>query len=100
MEAYNIQVQLVTPLYVQTKMNAFSTTVMKGSILIPNVEAYTRQAVFTLGKTSKTTGYWSHGLQYGIMKLVPDFIRTNIVFSMNKQFRSEYYDQHKILRIK
>lgn len=81
-------------------MNAFSTTVMKGSILIPNVEAYTRQAVFTLGKTSKTTGYWSHGLQYGIMKLVPDFIRTNIVFSMNKQFRSEYYDQHKILRIK
>jgi 17beta-estradiol 17-dehydrogenase / very-long-chain 3-oxoacyl-CoA reductase len=67
---------------------------MKGNFLIPDVEAYTRSAVFSMGKSSKTTGFWSHGLQYGVMKLVPEFIRTEICFTMNKKFRQEYYDQH------
>lgn len=95
LEDYNVQVQLVTPMFVQTKMNDYSTSVMKGNILVPDVESYTKSAVFTLGKSSKTTGYWSHGLQYGAMKLVPEFIRTTVAFSMNKKFRQEYYDQHR-----
>lgn len=83
-------------MFVRTKMNDYSTSVMKGSILVPDVESYTRSAVFTLGKSSKTTGYWSHGLQYGVMKLVPEFVRTAFCFSMNKKFRQEYYaQQHK-----
>lgn len=82
-------------MFVQTKMNDYSTSVMKGNILVPDVESYTKSAVFTLGKSSKTTGYWSHGLQYGVMKLVPEFVRTIIIFSMNKKFRQEYYDQQK-----
>lgn len=93
LEQHNVQVQLVTPMFVQTKMNDYSTTVMKGSILVPDVESYTKSAVFTLGKSPQTTGYWSHGIQYGAMKLVPEFIRTTLLFSMNKQFRQEYYDQ-------
>lgn len=103
-------------MFVQTKMNDFSTSVMRGNILIPDVESYTKSAVFTLGKSSKTTGYWSHGndifnsysvlqckfyyllgLQYGVMKLVPEFLRTAIAFSMNKKFRQEYYDQRKFM---
>ena len=67
LEPYNVQVQLVTPMFVLTKMNEYSTSVMKGNILIPDVESYTRSAVFTLGKSSKTTGYWSHGLQVKIV---------------------------------
>lgn len=59
LEDYNVQAQLVTPLFVQTKMNNYSVTVMKGNILVPDVERYTKSAVFTLGKSSKTTGYWS-----------------------------------------
>ena len=54
-------------MYVLTKMNEYSTSVMKGNILIPDVESYTRSAVFTLGKSSKTTGYWSHGMQVTIV---------------------------------
>lgn len=80
-------------MFVQTKMNDYSTTVMRGSILVPDVESYTKSAVFTLGKSPQTTGYWSHGLQYGAMKLVPEFIRTIACHSMNRQFRQEYYDQ-------
>ncbi|XP_070492605.1 hydroxysteroid dehydrogenase-like protein 1 [Chironomus tepperi] len=96
LEEHNVQVQLVTPLFVQTKMNNYSTSVMKGNILMPDVESYTKFAVFTLGKSSQTTGYWSHGLQYGAMRLCPDFIRTIISFNMNRGFRNEYYDQQKL----
>lgn len=60
---YGISIQLVTPMYVRTKMNNYSTTVMAGSILIPDVESYTKSVVFCLGKTNETTGYWTHGIQ-------------------------------------
>lgn len=60
---YGIYVQLVTPMYVRTKMNNYSTTVSAGGILVPDVESYTKSAVFSIGRTSETTGYWSHGIQ-------------------------------------
>lgn len=60
---YGIYVQLITPLFVRTKMNNYSTTVMAGSIMFPDVESYTKSAFFTLGRTNVTTGYWSHGIQ-------------------------------------
>lgn len=61
---YGITVQLVTPMFVRTKMNDYSSTVMSGgNILIPDVQSYTKSAVFSLGKTNETTGYWSHGIQ-------------------------------------
>lgn len=44
-------------------MNEYSTTVMAGSFLIPDVKSYTKSAIFCLGKTDATTGYWSHGIQ-------------------------------------
>lgn len=65
---YGITVQLVTPMFVRTKMNDYSSTVMSGgNILIPDVQSYTKSAVFSLGKTSETTGYWSHGIQVSIL---------------------------------
>lgn len=63
LEEHNVKVQLLTPMFVKTKMNNYSTTVMKGNLLIPDVKSYAKWAVFTLGKSSETTGYWSHGLQ-------------------------------------
>lgn len=64
--SYGITVQLITPLYVRTKMNNYSTTVSQGNILCPDVETYTRSAVSSLGRTNETTGYWIHGLQVRI----------------------------------
>lgn len=60
---YGITVQSITPLYVRTKMNNYSTTVTKGNIFCPDVETYTRSAVASLGRTNETTGFWIHGLQ-------------------------------------
>lgn len=123
---YGISIQLVTPMYVRTKMNNYSTTVMAGSILFPDVESYTKSAVFCLGKTNETTGYWSHGIQvsvllfralllwhfiqiscsnkyfnifrmqYGAMRLVPSWVRTLGGASLNRKFRKEYFEQQKI----
>lgn len=76
-------------------MNNFSTTIMEGGLFIPNAEMYAKFATFTLGKTKQTTGYWSHGIQYGVMKLAPEWIRTMIGGLMNKQFRKEYFEQQR-----
>lgn len=94
---YGLVIQLVTPMFVSTKMNEYSSTVMRGNILIPNAEQYTKSALFTLGKTSRTTGYWSHGIQYGIFKMVPEWIRTIIGGRMNLKFRKEH-DQQLLLK--
>ncbi|XP_037960400.1 hydroxysteroid dehydrogenase-like protein 1 [Teleopsis dalmanni] len=93
---YNITVQCVTPLFLVTKMNQYSNTVMKGGFLIPNVKSFTRSAVFTLGKTIETTGYWTHGLQYFVMKLAPEWMRIRIGHQMTRSLRDEYLTtQHK-----
>lgn len=62
-QPYGIEVQLLSPYFVRTKLNNYSTTVMAGNVGIPDVESYVRSAVFTLGKTNETTGYWAHAIQ-------------------------------------
>lgn len=111
--SHGLTIQLVTPMFVRTKMNEYAPTVMESrSFLIPDVESYTKFAVFTLGKTLKTTGYWSHGVQvrsftfeveiiiflninafifqYGVSNLVPQWVRTYVGGIMNLKFREEY----------
>lgn len=67
--AYGICVQLLTPMFVRTKMNEFSSTVMAGNVFIPDVRTYTRSAVYCLGKSDVSTGYWTHGLQVRVFAL-------------------------------
>ncbi|XP_008395469.1 inactive hydroxysteroid dehydrogenase-like protein 1 [Poecilia reticulata] len=40
----------------------------------PSPEVYARHAVSTLGVSTRTTGYWPHTLQYGLMKCIPEWI--------------------------
>lgn len=40
----------------------------------PKPEVYARHAISTLGVTNRTTGYWPHTLQYGLMRCVPEWI--------------------------
>ncbi|XP_004083931.1 inactive hydroxysteroid dehydrogenase-like protein 1 [Oryzias latipes] len=40
----------------------------------PRPEVYARHAVSTLGISNRTTGYWPHTLQYGLMKCVPEWL--------------------------
>ena len=118
LQPYNIEVQCVTPLFISTKMNQFSATVMRGGLFIPDAKNYARFAVFTLGKTKMTSGYWSHGiqvslkctfnyatnvlmtslirLQYFFMKLAPEFVRIRLSHKVTQKLRLEGMTQNKI----
>lgn len=58
-----ITVQLVSPDGVATKINRYSSWMMKGNLFIPTADAYAKWAVGTVGKSSATTGYFWHGIQ-------------------------------------
>lgn len=60
---HGITVQHLLPLFVNTKMNAFSHRLQETSLFVPDAERYARNAVNTLGQVEATTGYWAHGLQ-------------------------------------
>lgn len=101
---YGITVQSITPLYVRTKMNNYSTTVSNGNILCPDVETYTRSAVASLGRTNETTGFWIHGIQVSLFDLWPsgtrsrntlhNHIDSNRIDKKKKQFSIDGYNQH------
>lgn len=40
----------------------------------PKPEVYAQHAVSTLGVSNRTTGYWPHTLQFGLMRAVPEWI--------------------------
>lgn len=98
LEGYGIVVQLVSPMFLITKMNAFSKKVMSGGLFIPNAESYTKSTLFTLGKTSQTNGWWSHSVQYAFMKMVPERVRIKVGAKMNRDFRIEYLENQKNLK--
>lgn len=58
-----VHIQHVAPLYVSTKINAFSQRLMDGNLLVPDAATYARHAVATLGRVNNTSGYWLHGIQ-------------------------------------
>ncbi|GFG37418.1 hypothetical protein Cfor_05164, partial [Coptotermes formosanus] len=58
-----ITIQHLSPLFVNTKMNAFSHRLQETSLFVPDAATYSHNAVNTLGKVHTTTGYWAHGLQ-------------------------------------
>ncbi|XP_061560029.1 inactive hydroxysteroid dehydrogenase-like protein 1 [Phycodurus eques] len=40
----------------------------------PTPHVYARHAISTLGVSNRTTGYWPHTLQYGLMRCIPEWI--------------------------
>ncbi|KAK3591883.1 hypothetical protein CHS0354_005089 [Potamilus streckersoni] len=67
-----IIIQSLRPFYVATKMTSYSETLSSHSFLVPPATAYARQAVATLGFTSRTTGYWPHTLQAWLCNIIPE----------------------------
>ncbi|CAK1603591.1 unnamed protein product [Parnassius mnemosyne] len=94
--ARGVHVQHVAPLFLATKMNAFSPSLLRAGALVPDARTYARHAVATLGRVHHTTGYWLHGLQYFSMKLAPEWIRIKIGMHINKYFRNEYLQNSRV----
>ncbi|CAK1603609.1 unnamed protein product [Parnassius mnemosyne] len=88
--AFGVHVQHVAPMFLATKMTAFSPRLLRAGALVPDARTYARHAVATLGRVRHTTGYWLHGPQYFFLTLFPEWIRIKIGTHVNKSFRNEY----------
>lgn len=96
-QKYGITVQHLSPLFVNTKMNAFSYRLQETNLFVPDSETYARNAVNTLGVVDHSTGYWSHGVQYFFISMSPVWMRTAIGGFLNQIFRKDYFSQNKKL---
>ncbi|XP_011303687.1 inactive hydroxysteroid dehydrogenase-like protein 1 isoform X2 [Fopius arisanus] len=95
-EEFGITIQHLTPLFVNTKMNAFSDRLQVSSAFVPDATTYARSAVETLGKIDTSTGYWAHGIQNIFTLIPPVWMRTKIGKFMNETFRDDYFKQKTI----
>ncbi|XP_034556128.1 inactive hydroxysteroid dehydrogenase-like protein 1 [Notolabrus celidotus] len=50
------------------------TAPLTESWFVPKPDVYARHAISTLGVSNRTTGYWPHTLQYGLMRCIPEWI--------------------------
>lgn len=95
LEPHGVTVQLVSPMFLVTKMNRCSTTLQAGGWTIPDVETYTAAALNKLGKTSQTNGYFAHSIQYAFSRMVPEWVRIKVGERLCRQFNREYWEQQK-----
>lgn len=59
----NIDVQVLTPNYISTKMTKWSNILQGSNFIFPSPKSFVSNAVATIGRTKETAGYWSHDLQ-------------------------------------
>lgn len=66
-----IFVQSLMPFQIASSRRQLSST---EGWFVPKPDVYARHAVSTLGVSHRTTGYWPHTLQYGLIRCVPEWI--------------------------
>lgn len=114
LQSHGISVQLLSPFCVQTKLHTYPITEVVGNIFFPPVQVFAKSAVFTLGKTNETTGYWAHAImvciynksvvgimksdnllmvswQNGALRILPVYIRTLIMGTLSRRIREAHY---------
>ncbi|XP_068610033.1 inactive hydroxysteroid dehydrogenase-like protein 1 [Brachionichthys hirsutus] len=71
-----IFVQSLTPfqIAVNRPQSSSSSSSSGEGLFSPKPEVYARHAISTLGVSNRTTGYWPHTLQCGLMRCIPEWI--------------------------
>ncbi|XP_029352516.1 inactive hydroxysteroid dehydrogenase-like protein 1 [Echeneis naucrates] len=72
-----IFVQSLIPFQIASSEQQPSTSASPASRegwFVPKPDVYARHAISTLGVSNRTTGYWPHTLQYGLMRCIPEWI--------------------------
>jgi len=80
MARHNITVQTVYPGFVATNLINYSKWLRTTNIFTPDATTFARWAVPTIGYTSSTSGYWSHGIQTWFMRFL---VRWPYIMSMD-----------------
>ncbi|XP_022708554.1 inactive hydroxysteroid dehydrogenase-like protein 1 isoform X1 [Varroa jacobsoni] len=78
-----IIVQSLIPSYVSTNLVRFSNFLSKPSFIVPDAKRFVSSALDTITYSKRTTGFWSHGLQYWAMEHTPQWvwnINSNLMF--------------------
>ncbi|XP_053692408.1 hydroxysteroid dehydrogenase-like protein 1 [Sabethes cyaneus] len=73
-----VESQLVTPLFVRTNINKRYHAVKFSTQFFTDVKRFGKHAVFTIGRSDSTTGYWAHGIQISLFRLLPVRVRTAV----------------------
>ncbi|OQR67958.1 inactive hydroxysteroid dehydrogenase protein 1-like [Tropilaelaps mercedesae] len=78
-----IIVQSLIPSYVSTNLVRFSNFLSTPSFIVPDAKRFVNSALDTVTYSKRTTGFWSHGLQYWAMEHTPQWvwnINSNLMF--------------------
>ncbi|PNJ29767.1 HSDL1 isoform 4 [Pongo abelii] len=84
-----IFVQSLIPFYVATSMTAPSSFLHRCSWLVPSPKVYAHHAVSTLGISKRTTGYWSHSIQFLFAQYMPEWLWVWGANILNRSLRKE-----------
>ncbi|XP_015925339.1 inactive hydroxysteroid dehydrogenase-like protein 1 [Parasteatoda tepidariorum] len=87
-----IIVQSLVPSYIATNLVKFSSFLQRPSFIVPDPERFVKSAIQTIGVSNRTTGFWSHGVQYWMYELTPAFLWYRVSWLMQKTI-----DNHKRL---
>uniref|UniRef100_A0A182R3A4 Steroid dehydrogenase n=1 Tax=Anopheles funestus TaxID=62324 RepID=A0A182R3A4_ANOFN len=96
---FGVEVQTVRPSFVHTNMTDFMVQDVKDTRYrkyLIHVDNFMEYAGYTLGKVDMTTGHWSHGLQFAVLYLLPEFLRVFIIGQINKKLRKEFHVQNQM----
>lgn len=86
-EDQGIKIQSVMPFYVTTKLSKIRVS----SFLVPTPEIYASSMMRGAGMTKFTHGYWAHGLEGWIIRLLPDWIYSYIMMQKGEAIRQKAY---------
>jgi len=74
-----IHIQTVTPAYVSTNMISFNAYLHAPNPFTPTAGRFAACAVSTIGYTSVTTGYYTHGVMKWFSDKLPDFLSSFVM---------------------
>nr|XP_039258388.1 very-long-chain 3-oxoacyl-CoA reductase-like [Styela clava] len=86
-EDQGIKIQSVMPFYVTTKLSKIRAS----SLLVPTPEVYAKSMLRGAGVTKFTHGYWAHGLEGWIVRLLPNWVYAYIMLQKGEAIRQKAY---------
>ncbi|XP_013404575.1 inactive hydroxysteroid dehydrogenase-like protein 1 [Lingula anatina] len=95
-----IIVQCLMPWYVATRMTQYSETLSDPSTLIPSAQVYARNAVATIGFSSRTTGYWPHSILSWFCSYIPESLWMWFSMRLNNALRQQAHRRIKMKKLK
>uniref|UniRef100_A0A2K5PPS0 Inactive hydroxysteroid dehydrogenase-like protein 1 n=1 Tax=Cebus imitator TaxID=2715852 RepID=A0A2K5PPS0_CEBIM len=84
-----IFVQSLIPFCVATSTTVPSSFLHRCSWLVPSPKVYAHHAVSTLGISKRTTGYWSHSIQFLFAQYMPEWLWVWGANILNRSLRKE-----------